>query len=136
VPPYKPVEVSLVVENTGGSPGTYHLALTIDGRTEHAEDIEVSAGEIRTIRVVVSRTLPGTYEVTVGSLNDEFAVVSQADAATGTSQAGTSEAATSAEPVSQPSSKESGTHPAYVALLILAGVAFLTLVILVLTGVL
>jgi len=134
--PYGPVEVSAVVENSGGVPGMYHLAVTVDGRLEHSEDVEVEPGESRIVRAVVTRTLPGEYEVTVGSLTGSLVVVSASETDSGQNKVDAPGAATPAVTQSEPSPANSEANPAHVALLVLAVLAFLTLVVLVLVGVL
>ncbi len=128
VQPLGRVHVSVSVSNTGGSGGTYHLALEVNGETEHSQDVVLHPGAGRTLRFMVARSQPGEYEVSVGELSHSFSVLgnsfpaqipSAGDAATGTED-------TSGE----------GLHPVYAVLLGLAAVAFLSLVVLVLAKVL
>jgi len=128
----QPVRISVTISNTGGSNGTYPLELTVNDYAEHEVDLELSPGQSRTVLFEVARTTPGAYQVAVGGLTDTFTVLR---APTSNDE---NEKATGDEPAAVPSSgtEDKGMNPAYAVLLALAGVAFITLVILVLAGVL
>ncbi len=128
VQPLGRVDVTVSVNNTGGSEGTYHLALEINGETEHSQDVVLHPGAGRTLRFTVARSQPGEYEVSVGELSHSFSVLGNSTPAqipiAGATASGTDD----------PSSE--GLHPVYAVLLGLAAVAFLSLVVLVLAKVL
>ena len=132
--PYSPVEVSLVVENSGGNAGTYHFQVAIDGRPEHTEDFVVEQGESQTVRTTIARALPGDYEVTVGSLEGTFTVAPQTDSAS--EQNEVTAPAMPPNPDKEVSSEDSGARVTRIVLLALATLALLTVVVLVLLGVL
>jgi len=128
VQPLGKVDVSVTVNNTGGSEGAYLLTLQVNGETEHSQDVVLHPGAGRTLRFLVARSQPGEYEVSAGELSSSFSVLGSSTpaqiSATGAAASGTD----------VPSSD--GVHPVYAVLLGLAGVAFLALVVLLLAKVL
>ncbi len=137
VAPLGKVLASVTVTNSGGTTGTYQIEVLINAEHSQTQDIVLGPRESRTLRFVVARSRPGVYVVDVAGLTGEFTVVAPATA--GDDPAQDSPDVTSASGGGPAASKpidHGGLHPIYVVLLAMAGVTFMTLVILVLAGVL
>jgi hypothetical protein len=126
VQPLGRVDVSVTVNNSGGSEGTYHLVLEVNGETEHSQDVALHPGAGRTLQFMIARSQPGEYEVSVGELSSSFSVLGNPTPAELSTAAASGTDATSS----------GGMHPVYAVLLGLAAVAFLALVVLLLAKVL
>ena len=61
------LDLSVVASNTGGVPGTYEIALTVDGRAIDTRTGTLDAGSETVERFEHSFAEPGEYEVRVGS---------------------------------------------------------------------
>ncbi|MBN1856363.1 MAG: hypothetical protein JW846_05345 [Dehalococcoidia bacterium] len=128
VAPYDRVNVSVTVKNRGDGDEVYPLDVWVDGNIEHSLDVALAPGASQTLRFTVVRSQQGEYEVSAGALNRSFSVL---------------ESLTQIQPVPTSTTasetngdSDDGLHPVYIVLLSLAGVAFLTVVVLVLLGVL
>ena len=139
VPPFGRVTAAITIANTGDTQDQYPLLVTVNGKQEHAQDIELAPRQTKTVSFTIVRSEAGVYTVRVAEASGSFRVVApEIPSASGD--------ATSQEPAASPGGSDvqtssdsqaaGGMHPVYVVLLALAGVAFLSLVILVLAGVL
>ncbi|MBN1370251.1 MAG: HEAT repeat domain-containing protein [Dehalococcoidaceae bacterium] len=72
------VAISAFVTNTGGKEGSYTAKLTINGEEEESKSITLAAGESTDVNFSVTRSVTGTYDVTVGDLSSYFVVVQPA----------------------------------------------------------
>ena len=68
------VVVTAKLTNIGGSQGSYTAELKIDGITNQAEKLIISAGADYMLVFKVSKGLPGTYKVALGDLSGQFSV--------------------------------------------------------------
>jgi len=137
VAPFGRVTAAITIANTGDTRDSYPLEVTVNGQQEHAQDIDLGPRQSTTVRFTIVRSTPGTYKVGVAQLERSFQVVAPASAITPTTPAESNQDPGVIAPETPTTAVDaSGMHPVYVMLLILAGVAFLTLVILVLAGVL
>ena len=68
------VVVTAKLTNIGGSQGSYTAELKIDGITNQAEKLIISAGTDYMLVFKVSKGLPGTYKVALGDLSGQFTV--------------------------------------------------------------
>lgn len=135
VAPFGRVTAAITIANTGDTRDSYPLEVKVNGQREHAQGIDLGPRQSTTVRFTIVRSTPGTYRVSVAQLERSFQVVSPAGPTTPTTPAQTSQGPVVVSPQMPSDASNSGRmHPVYVALLILAGVAFLTLVILVLAG--
>ena len=66
--PGEDVAISLAVQNTGSTAGTYEAALSVDGTAPVRQDVSIAAGATTTMRFMVPAGLPGDHEITVGDL--------------------------------------------------------------------
>ena len=66
--------ITAKLTNTGGSQGSYTAELKIDGVTNQAQKLTVSAGATCELCFKVAKGLPGTYRVALGNLSGEFVV--------------------------------------------------------------
>ena len=137
IAPFGRVDVSVTVSNTGDTADVYPLIVSVDGQREHTETIDLGPRQSRTVRLTVSRSQPGVYQVRVEHLTMSFAVIGGGTAGTPPTGSPTQPPSATTPGQSAPpgsATGDSGMHPVYVVLLVLAGIAFLTLVILVLAG--
>jgi len=134
VAPFGRVNVTVTVANMGGTTAPYPLVLSVAGTEEYSETLVLQPRQTRVVTLAIVRALPGTYEVAVENLSRTFIVLAAQGGAT---PEGTTTTVPSTQPQDQPADGAAtgpGMHPIYVALLILAGVAFITLVVLALSG--
>jgi len=75
VEPDAEVTVAIRVANVGGDQGTYSLQVLIDGEAMEAKDIALRKDEAETHVLVVKRSEPGSYTVSVGNLSQTFEVI-------------------------------------------------------------
>jgi hypothetical protein len=66
--------ITATLTNAGGSRGGYTAELKIDGITNQAQKLTLSAGANCVLCFRVSKGLPGTYNVTLGDLSGQFTV--------------------------------------------------------------
>lgn len=71
---HQAVTISATVENVGSEPGTYTLALKINGATEATRKLVLSPGQRQTVEWTVSRSQAGAYSVDVNGLTASFIV--------------------------------------------------------------
>lgn len=138
VSPLANVYVTFTVRNTGGASGTYPLTVEVNGSSAYARELTLSPSESQHVRFWLARSTAGAYIISVDGVTSAFTVVSNAPAVSAEdAQAESSSASASQAPVQNTDTgAANGIHPAIIALLVMAGVAFLTLVILLLAGVL
>jgi hypothetical protein len=88
------------------------------------------------VRLTVVRSQPGVYQVKAENLTGSFAVVAPGGTLPTTQPPAQNPTTPPANPDTTPPSGESsgGLHLVYVVLLVIAGLAFLTLIVLVLAG--
>jgi len=68
------VSITAVVENIGGSEGTYAATLTVDGATVETKQVTLSAGASETVTFSLMKDTPGTYQVGIGGLTSTLTV--------------------------------------------------------------
>jgi len=68
------VVITAKLTNIGGSQGGYTAELKIDGITNQAEKLIISAGTDYMLVFKISKGLPGTYKVALGDLSGQFTV--------------------------------------------------------------
>jgi hypothetical protein len=68
------VSITVVVENTGGSEGTYSAVLTIDGATVETKEVVLAAEASKTVSFSLVKDTPGTYQVGIGGLTSSLTV--------------------------------------------------------------
>jgi hypothetical protein len=68
------VTITATVKNIGGSRGSYTAELKVDGITNQAEKVTLSAGADCMLCFKVAKGLPGTYKVALGDLSGQFTV--------------------------------------------------------------
>ncbi len=129
VSPMASVLVAFTVRNTGGTSGSYPLMVEVNGRSEYAKELNLAPRSSQHIRFRLARSTPGTYTVSVGDGPSASFTVQADSSATGMN---------APQAPIQPTehAADDGMHPLLIALLVMAGVAFLTIVILLLAGVL
>ena len=76
VGPNQEVTVSANICNNGEERGTKTVSLMVNGVAEQSQSVTVSGGSCRQVSFNVSRTTPGVYEVAVGDMMGQFAVLS------------------------------------------------------------
>jgi len=136
VAPFGRVDVAITVANTGDTADGYPLVVSVDGQAEHSETVNLQPRQSRTVRLTVVRSQPGVYQVKVENLTGSFAVVAPGGTPPATEPPSENPPTPPVNPDNTPAPSESdgGLHPVYVVLLVIAGLAFLTLVVLVLAG--
>lgn len=72
--PGQTVAITATVINSGGSQGSYTIALKVNGVTEAEKEVSLSPGATGTVTFTVSKSTPGSYEVTVGDKSGNFEV--------------------------------------------------------------
>jgi len=77
VKPSEPVTITVSVENTGGTEGSYSLVLKINGVKEAEESVTVAAGASKEVSFTVTKEEAGSYSVDVDGLSASF-IVSEA----------------------------------------------------------
>ncbi|MCK5213118.1 MAG: hypothetical protein KAQ74_04270, partial [Dehalococcoidia bacterium] len=130
VAPYDRVDVSVTVENRGDSEELYPLIVSVNGTQEYSLNVTLAPGARQTLRFTVVRSQPGDYDVSVGQLSHSFSVLA---GPTSTQEPSTGNGTTASETNDD---SDEGLHPVYVVLLALAGVALLSVVVLVFARVL
>lgn len=68
------VSITAVVENIGGSEGTYAVILTVDGVTTEASEVMVTPGSSKVVTFSLVKDAPGTYEISIGGLTSTLIV--------------------------------------------------------------
>ncbi len=71
----KPVTILANLTNNGGSSGSYNVVLVVNGRMEQQRTVEVSPGSAYPVRFTVTKSQPGTYNVSVGDKNGSFVIL-------------------------------------------------------------
>ena len=125
----------MTITNSGDTADAYPLKVDVDGMTEHTDSIDIQPRQSRTVNLTVVRSTPGTYEVTVGNLSTTFSVVTPGATVPPevTPPDGTADPPQD-EPEAPGTPDGGGMNPVYIVLLAIAGIAFITLVVLVLAG--
>jgi len=81
--PGQPVNISINVANTGITRGYYTVVLMINGQQEEARTVTVEPISTCPVNFLVTRDVPGTYNVTIGSHRGEFTIVGAGGGTTG-----------------------------------------------------
>jgi len=68
------VSIIAVVENIGGSEGTYAAMLTMDGVLVEAKEVAITPGGSKIVTFSLVEEIPGTYEIAVGDLTSTLTV--------------------------------------------------------------
>jgi hypothetical protein len=68
------VNITAVVENTGGSEGTYTAVLTVDGATVETKEVVLAAEESKTVSFSLVKDTHGTYQVGIDGLTSSLTV--------------------------------------------------------------
>jgi len=75
VQPNQQVEISINIANDGGATGSHTVLLYINGNLEDSRTVKISAGLLQNVAFTVTRSTPGTYEVSLEGLQGQFTVV-------------------------------------------------------------
>jgi len=75
VQPEEAVTIAVSVANTGGTRGSYTVALMINGVKEAEKSVTVAAGDSRSVSFTVSKEDIASYSVVVDGLSGSFTVV-------------------------------------------------------------
>ncbi|HEY92815.1 MAG TPA: alpha/beta fold hydrolase [Dehalococcoidia bacterium] len=70
----EPTDVTVEVENIGGSEGTYIATIRIDGVEVETEEVTVAAGAKEKVLFTVTKDTPGTYHIELDGLSDTLRV--------------------------------------------------------------
>jgi len=68
------VNITVVVENIGGSEGIYTAILTVDGGPVDAKEVSITAGSSEVITFSLVEDTPDTYEIGIGGLKSTLTV--------------------------------------------------------------
>ena len=68
------VSITAVVENIGGSEGTYAAMLTMDGVLIEAKEVAVTPGSSKVVTFSLVKETTGTYEMAIGDLSSTLTV--------------------------------------------------------------
>ncbi len=79
----QPVNVSINVVNNGGSRGYYTVVLMINGQQEVARTVTVEPMSTCPVNFLVTKDVPGTYTVAIGSQQSSFTIVGAGGGTTG-----------------------------------------------------
>ncbi|MBM2824375.1 MAG: hypothetical protein HW402_39 [Dehalococcoidales bacterium] len=77
VDPVKTVTASVLVKNTGDLPGSYKVALKINGAQVDTKEVTLAGGASETVSFTVVRDVVGTYSVEIGGQAGKFVVRAQ-----------------------------------------------------------
>jgi PKD repeat protein len=80
--PNQEVQISINIGNQGGSEGSRTVALFINGYLEQSQTVVVSAGSSQNVVFRVTKSTPGTYEVSLEGKEGRFFVIAPAEAQT------------------------------------------------------
>lgn len=70
------VTITAEVENTGGSEGSYTVALTVDGVTIETKEVTIAPGASKTVTFSLVKDTAGTYEIGIEKLSSSLVVKS------------------------------------------------------------
>lgn len=68
------VSITAVIENIGGSEGTYAAMLTMDGILIEAKEVAIAPGSSKIVTFSLVEEIPGTYEIAIGNLTSTLTV--------------------------------------------------------------
>lgn len=74
VAPGETVSISVLLSNTGGTEGNYTVVVDINGAAEAEKSLTLAAGQTERVTFSLAEP-PGSYNVTVGELQDSFIVL-------------------------------------------------------------
>ncbi|KXB02048.1 hypothetical protein AKJ44_01530 [candidate division MSBL1 archaeon SCGC-AAA261F17] len=74
VEPGETTTISADVTNTGGTPSTYTVELSIEGEMVDSRDVPLDPGDSETISFDVAKEEPGAYDFAVDDLTGSFDV--------------------------------------------------------------
>ena len=86
--PDQVVSISVNVTNSGSARGDYQVVLNINGHPEGSQLISLSPESSRRVVFNVTKTIPGAYEVSIGTHKGQFIVVESAPSAPATNLPG------------------------------------------------
>jgi len=69
------VEISIDISNTGAETGSYTAALYINGNLEDSLTISIAPDSTQSVAFNVTKSEPGTYQVSLGGEEGQFTVV-------------------------------------------------------------
>lgn len=75
--PGEDIRVQAEVSNVSEERSTAVISLSIDGEVEATRTLTLESGATETVTFVVTRDTPGTYEVAIGNLTQQFTVQSE-----------------------------------------------------------
>ena len=73
--PGQEVQISINIANHGGESGAHNVALFINGYVEQSQTVSVSPGATRLVVFRTSKTVPGTYQVSIEGAKGQFIVL-------------------------------------------------------------
>ena len=79
VKPNQQVEISINIANNGGEKGSHSAALYINGYLEDSRTVGVSAGSSQLVVFTLSKSDPGTYQVSLEGQAGQFTVMAPAE---------------------------------------------------------
>ena len=74
--------------NSGGSSGSYNVALRINGKVEQQRIVQVSPGSAHPVKFTVTKSEPGTYTVAVDGKKASFTVIGADGKTSGPAESG------------------------------------------------
>jgi len=77
VVPGQQVKVSANVCNSGEERGSVTATLMVNGSAEQSQSVAVSGGSCKEVVFIVTKVVPGTYQVSVNGMQGQFSVLSQ-----------------------------------------------------------
>ncbi|MDD5039098.1 MAG: CARDB domain-containing protein [Dehalococcoidales bacterium] len=81
------VSITAEVKNTDGMSGSYSAVLTVNGLEREIRIVPIAAGDTKVLTfTLVEEKIPGTYEITVGSMSSRFLVKDYLSPATETEE--------------------------------------------------
>jgi len=86
--PGQSVNISINVANTGGTRGYYTVVLMINGQQEKSRTVTVDPLSTCPVNFLVTRDVPGTYTVTIGSQQSSFTILGADGGTTGSPVSG------------------------------------------------
>ena len=84
----QPVTITTNVSNTGGTTGQYTVTLMINGQVEESRLVSVGAQSALPVKFTVTRDVPGTYTVTIGTQQASFVIIGSGGATSGSPGSG------------------------------------------------
>lgn len=76
--------VRISINNVGEAEGTYAASLVVDGAIEQTEDITLAGGATGSVSFMISKDLPGSYDIEIGGQEGILRVIQPVRLSTGT----------------------------------------------------